>query len=361
MPDEVLDDRRAAIEAAFEQEEKAASTTEASTPPMPAPVPAESTSTETVPVITEPETKSAVTEPTSETKEPVIPVAPSPQDPIFNVEKAPQSWRAPQREKWAKLDPDVRQEIVRRERDITKTLGETAQARQFQSNFVEVVQPYMARIQSLGVAPLAAIHELLKADHVLTTSPKAQRAQYMAKLITDYDVDILELDAALAGKAPVNPVDSRVEALLQERLAPMQQFIESQRQQAMRAEQESGRQVTAAVNSMSDNPKFPHFEAVRQDMADLVEVSARRGRYLTLEQAYVQAVAMNPEVSAQVAQEREANARKTAAAEANRKAQQSLQASSSVSGAPGGTLNGASGAEDRRSVIAAAFDSVGGR
>ena len=40
------------------------------------------------------------------------------------------------------------------------------------------------------------------------------------------------------------------------------------------------------VERMAQDPAFPHFEAVRQDMADVIDISAKRGVYLTLEQAY---------------------------------------------------------------------------
>lgn len=359
MPDEVVvDDRRAAIEAAFEQEEKAAAESAplaAETPPPPAPpVDAPSPPAEH----TEAPAPTSAPAPLPAQAKAGVPPAPPPTE--FDVEKAPQSWRAPQREKWSKLDPDIRQEVMRRERETLKVLGDSATARGFQTQFNETIQPYRARLESLGVDPIRAVHELLRTDWVLSSAPKVQRAQAMAKIITDYDIDIVELDAALAGKTAADPVDARVEQLLMQRLAPFQQYIQTQQQREAEQERRTDETINSSIANMQADPKFPHFQELREDMADVIEIAAKRGVYLSLADAYTRAVAMNPTVSAQVATQQSAEARKQAAEEANRKAQRALGASVSVGGAPGGVPSGASGATDRRSVIAAAFDAAGG-
>jgi hypothetical protein len=352
MADEVID-RRTAIEAAFETVDTGAEpgaapvAAPASTPvESPAPAPAESAAPVAAPA-------------SASAGKPEPPAAPLPNEPIFPVDKAPQSWRAPARAKWEKVDPDIRQEVMRRERETSRVLGETAQARHLSNQFNEIVSPYKARISALGVDPLGAVHELLKADYLLSTAPKAQRAQLMAKLIHDYGVDVLELDSALVGKGPADPVDSRVEQLLQQRLAPFQQYMQNQQRQAQQAEQLSAQEVNQSIETMGTDPKYPHFESLRMDMADVIDLAAKRGLYLSLDQAYNRAIAMNPEVSKQVAAQNETEARRAAAEAANAKAQRALGASISVGGSPGGVPSGASGATDRRSTIAAAFDSLG--
>lgn len=340
-------DRRSTIEAAFEELGKDETT-------APAPPPAEAKTTEDTPP-KEGEHK--------EVTSPAPPPDESQVDTTHAIDKPPQSWRAPQRAKWATLDPDIRQEVMRRERETTRVLGESATARQLHQQFQQVVQPYQAHLEARGVGnqPLVAFHELLKADYILSSAPKVQRAQAMAKLINDYGIDIIELDNALAGKQPTDPVDARVEQLLQQRLAPLQQFLTAQQQREWEADQQSSREINAQVEKMGEDPKYPHFEEVRQDMADLVEISAKRGVFLSLDDAYNRAIAMNPVVSKQVATQREAEAKRTSAQAAHARAQKALNASVSVGGSPGGAPSGASGATDRRSVIAAAFDSIGGR
>jgi hypothetical protein len=112
---------------------------------------------------------------------------------------------------------------------------------------------------------------------------------------------------------------------------------------------------------MEADPKYPHFADLREDMADLIEISAKRGVYLSLDQAYSRAIAMNPDVSQQLAAQRDTEAKKAAAQTANARAQRALNASKSVGGAPTGAPSGSSPATDRRATIAAAFDAAGGR
>lgn len=304
---------------------------------------------------------------------PAVPAAPKPGVPAetqgdakpvktYATDKPPQSWRPAQKAKWAALEPDMRQEIVRRERETERVLGETAQARSVAQAFQQVVQPFMARIQSQGVHPMTAIQELLKADHILVTAPKAQRAQFMAKLIKDYDIDVMALDDALSGsQTATNPVQSEVERLLQERLAPFQQFIQNQNQESERVQQRTAAELQTNIEAMASDPKFAEFDNVREDMADLIDLSAKKGVYLTLEQAYSRAIAMNPEVSQRVQQQLALDQKSASARAAHARAQKALRASSSVGGAPSIVATGATVVNDRRATIAAAFDQLEGR
>ena len=54
---------------------------------------------------------------------------------------------------------------------------------------------------------------------------------------------------------------------------------------------------------MSLDPKYPFFEDVREDMADLIEINAKRGIALTMEQAYDRAVRSNPDTFGQITQQ----------------------------------------------------------
>lgn len=278
------------------------------------------------------------------------------------VEPVPRSWRPAVREKWAKLDPEVRQEVIRRENEMLRAFGESGQARAIAKSFQETVAPYMARIQSTGLDPMKAIQQLLIADNKLTTSAPQQKAAYMAQLIKEYGIDIQALDSALAGEA-IDPVAQRVEQLLGQRLAPIQQLLQNQQymleQQRMAVQQEAAQTVEA----MEANPsKYPHFDVVREDMADLIEMSARRGNMLSLEDAYARAVGMNPTLAAK---QQAALAQQGAVAQAQAQAaqaQKAREASASVRGAPAGVPLGAlSENASLRDTIEAALSQAGGR
>lgn len=352
---------RESLEAAIETVEKPTDTTpvpsQAPTPSNTAPA-TDTGSQEASPVA--PKAQNAA-EPgksvdSSKTSTPIEQVAPAAADPL------PKSWKPTVAEKWKTLDPDVKAEVIRREREMTKAFGENNQVREFHKQFGETVRPFEARLRSVGVSPLQAVGELFKADHILSSAPPTQRAQYVAKLVKDYGVDIRELDAALAGEAAPDPVASRVEQLLAERLAPYQQFMSQQREMAALRDLQVQQEAGATIEQMAaDTAKFPYFEHVREDMADIIEMGAKRGLYFSPEQAYTRALAMNPEWNAQVAAQNQAAAQMSQAQAANAKAQKALGAASSVSGAPGGSPAGVNPNGSLRDTIEAAWAQVAGR
>jgi hypothetical protein len=294
------------------------------------------------------------------TKTPVAP--PGIQAPV--VEPVPKAWKPAAQKAWETLPPEVKAEVTRREREVTKVFGETNVMREQVKQFGELIRPFEARIQSVGFTPLQAVHELLKADHILVTAPSTQRAKFMAQLIKEYGVDIRELDNALAGQAPVDPVKSQLETMLAEKLSPLQSFLAQQQQIARQQDTQIQQDALATIDSMAqDQAKYPHFEQVRADMADVIEMNAKRQVYLTPEQAYQRAVAMNPEWGAQAVAQQQAGQRLSQAQAQNARAQKALNATASVSGAPGGSpVRGGSQADmTLRDTIEAAFSQVEGR
>lgn len=353
MPPE---DLRSTIEAAVAKEEtQAAAPAPAPTPApvaeAPAPTPAEAApAPEAEAKPAEPEAQ----KPEGEEKKPEE-AKPAEEKPRSPVDKAPQSWKPAAKAIWKDLPQSAREEVVRRERQVTQVLAESAQARQLVNQFTDMIQPYRARMESVGLPPIQAVGELLKADHILTTSPPAKRAQFMASLIKEYGVDIRELDNALAGQPAADPTADRLEQLVAQRLQPFQQFVQQQAQQAAMQRQAEQQQTNQTIQSMAaDSAKFPHFFDVKDDMADLIEMQARRGQYLTLEQAYARAVSMNPELTAQ-------SARRQAAEAANSRAQRALNASVSVGGAPNGGPSARAPGSDLRGTIESAFERVNAR
>jgi hypothetical protein len=337
-------DRKDAIEAAFEQHSAPEVEKEA-----PAAEPAAETPTKEEPLV-EPK-------PTDEKSAEATPA----ETDVAQPDKAPQSWKPAARAKWDALDPEVRQEVARRERQTTQVLNESAGARQLQDQFVQAVQPFMGRLQSLNAHPIAAVQELLKVDYFLATAPKNARAQRMAQFIKDYDIDIEALDAALSGRItkdndPAVKNDEVVDRLLQERLAPYQRLLQREQQR----EQEETQALAGTIEAMASDPeKYPYFDKVRFDMADIIDLSIKKGRPETIESAYNKAVQLDPVISQELARKSAAEAATKAAALATSQAQRARRASVSVGGAPTGNILGSPAASDRRAVIAAAFEDAG--
>lgn len=360
-------DRKATLEAALEASNEGLSIEDAVTK-ITTPDNTEVVQTEAADVVKdvqkEPQSDVATHESTTDTElQPKNEVATEDQTLVekpINTDRPPQAWKAANKAKWATVDPEIRQEVLRREHETTRVLNETAEVRQFATQFHQAVQPYLARIQQIG-HPIKAVANLLAADHLLATGPRAQKAQYLAKLIVDYGVDIKELDAALAGAASPNQEYNEVERLVAERMAPVNQFIQQQQHREQLQAQQAQQQVAQVIQQMSSDPKYPYFDQVRETMADLIELKAQKGQTIDLQTAYNMAVAMDPGLSQQVQTTTVRTAQTQQAAAANARAQRALNASSSVSGSPTGSIAGAPKTTDRRAHLEAAFANLEGR
>ena len=134
-------------------------------------------------------------------------------------------------------------------------------------------------------------------------------------------------------------------AALQQALAPIMIERNQVRQQAQQEAQ-------MTVEQMALDPKYPYFEEVRSDMADLIDLAAQKNIPLSLDKAYNLSVQMNPELSAQMDKE----AGMQHASQQHLQAQRAKAAASSVTGAPaGGGSSAAVGDGSLRGTIEAAF------
>lgn len=270
--------------------------------------------------------------------------SPAPAQPAAAGLRAPGSWRPELREHWEKVPAQVQAEIHRREQEINNGLRESHQARAAVASIQQVIQPYMANIQAAANGDaVQAIGTLLQADHTLRHGSPSEKAQLAARIINDFGVDLVALDGILAGKAaPNDPQDAiaqRLRAEMQQQLQPVMGYF----QQMQAAEQQ--RQHAVHANAENDVVQFAaqrgneHFEDVREEMADLMEVAARRGVAMTLKQAYDRALSLDPRFVGEVGKQAE-RARVTAAAEAAQRAKRaavSLPSGAAPSGSPGAT------------------------
>lgn len=250
-------------------------------------------------------------------------------------ERAPASWRPDVREHWAQLPPDVRAEVARREAEMQRTLQETSEARKFAEQLNRVISPYQAFISAENSNPLQAIDNLMGTAARLRTGTAPELAQLMAGMVKQFGVGrfgnqfIEALDSALAGEVPrVDPQQAQLQQAIQQQLAPVQQFM-TQFQQAQAAQAE--RAQSEAANEVQQFLERAEFgEDVREDMADLLEIAQRRGRDLSLQDAYRQACLANPRVR----QVLEGRAKQRGAQQLTGAAQKAKAAAVSVSGAP---------------------------
>lgn len=272
---------------------------------------------------------------------------------------APVGWRTQAKSEWAKIPKAAQEEILRRENETAKALSTTKNARQHFDEFNQTVAPFMPLIRAQNSTPMAAVKNLMTTAAGLTIGSPQQKAQIVAEMIGNFGIDIEMLDKVLQGQVQNGPRQqpagtSSVEVAIQRQLGPIYDFMNSVQQSRAQREEQMRADADEAVAKFAETHDF--FDDLRDDIADLMEMNANRGRNMTMDQAYKIAVSNHPEYS-QITSQRRAAAN---AGQKNGAVARARNAASSVRGSPAvgsPTKESAS----RRDDIMAAWDDADSR
>lgn len=317
------DDLRATIEAAFEEVTQA----EEAVP--------EAAEIAEVPTVETTDAETALDVPAPDAEEP------APQEPEIDP---PQSWGAEYKDEFRNLPPKMKEIIAKREHQreafLSQQMNEIAP-------FRKAIEQWTGYFSTLNVHPVAAIGELIEAEHALRSGTPGIKAQMLKKLAQDYGVDVRALAAEQANQPPPDPVLQRVapyiqqqQELLRQQEARLRQ-VEQQRQAEMQAAQQARNhqvlseiQAFASAKTEAGAPAHPHFDDVLEDIQVLAEIERRAGRTPDLKQLYDKAIYANPNTREKLfAAQRQAAEQKRIADERARAAK-AAKAGASVSGSP---------------------------
>lgn len=243
------------------------------------------------------------------------------------AEKVPPSlhWGAAAAEHWSELPDPVKQQILKREKDIERKIQENGRAANLGKKFADALRPYQQVLQMEGADPVTAVANLGRVSQTLRMGTPQEKAQTVASIIKDYAVDIATLDTVLSAQLNGQPVPQQsaqpnIQEEVQRALQPM---LEQQRnQQRQRTQQE--------LSAFAKKAEF--FPYVRQQMATIMEVGARNGQQVSLAEAYKQACIGNREVQ-QVLMKR---SKERKLLQGKKAAETRQNAASTVRGAPSG-------------------------
>lgn len=220
------------------------------------------------------------------------------------TEPIPDTWRKEAKEKWATVDPVVRAEIVKREGDIAKYVGETQGAVKVAGALETMTKPYMPLFEKYGVNPWQHISSLLQGHHQLLFGSPEQKVGMFKQLASDAGIDLAAV-ASGTGNAE-NPLLSTVHAL-QQRLANLEAGVSGVTSTVQAARVGELEQQVLAY--MQDTEAHPFFEEVTEEIKHFITTKAAK----TLDEAYNLAVMANP-LTKQKMIDRETTKRSEAAA-----------------------------------------------
>ena len=207
----------------------------------------------------------------------------------------------------------------------------------------EAINPFVPELQSQGIHPAAWINNLGRAHMILSKAPYEQKVQMFHRLAQDYGVNLNQ------STEPQQPVDAYTQQLMQQ-LYQVNQEVSTIKG---RFEQEEQARLSNEIERVRSNrERFPHFDMVREEMAQLLEL----GKAQDLETAYAKAVRLNDEVWAMEQERLLTDARKQAS-KASQVARAKATAVSPKSVTPSGTQAKVD-AKDRRSLLMAGLAEV---
>jgi hypothetical protein len=214
----------------------------------------------------------------------------------------------------------------------------------------EAIGQFTPELQKHGIHPVAWINNLGRAHYTLANGNPEQKVQMLHRLAQDYGIQLNQDALQMPEQAYVDPYQQQ---LMQQLQATQQQV---QQLSAIREQEENARLNQEIQRVSSDRERFPHFEMVREDMAQLLE----RGLAQDLESAYAKAVRMNDEAY-RLEQDKLLKSVNTQASKAQQVAKAKATAVSPKSVTPSGQV-AKTDAKDRRSLLLANLaDAEGGR
>ena len=274
--------------------------------------------------------------------------------------KRPTTWKKEYVEVWNKMQegkPLDKAEFVKfaeyanqREAEYKKGVSaykaEADNARQL----TEAIGPFVPELQKHGIHPVTWIQSLGRAHYTLANGTYEQKINAFNRLAQDYGIQLNSDSLQMPEQAYVDPYQQQ---LMQQLQATQQQV---QQLSAIREQEENARLSNEISRVSSNKERFPHFDMVREDMAQLLE----RGIAQDLETAYAKAVRINDEAY-KLEQDKLLRSASTQASKAQQVAKAKATAVSPRSVTPSGQVKGTD-AKDRRSLLMANLADVeGGR
>jgi len=222
-----------------------------------------------------------------------------------------------------------------RESEYKKGVSTYKMEADYAKDLRDAIAPFENELQKRNLQAPQYIAALAKADQVLTHAPYEQKVQLFQQLAQSYGINLNNGQSA--------PVDAYQQQLMNQ-LYRVNQDVS---QIKSRYEQEETQRLQGEIQKFSsDVEHYPHFELVREEMAQLLE----RGQAQDLKTAYTKAIRLNDEVWAKEQDRLLSDARKQAS-KATQVAKAKAAAVSPRSVTPNGQVN-ATDKKDRRSILA---------
>jgi hypothetical protein len=265
--------------------------------------------------------------------------------------KRPTTWKKEYKEIWDKMEKGEqigRDDFVKfaeyanqRESEYQRGVSTYKAEADEAKSLKEAIIPFVPELQRQNINPATLINNLTRAHMILSTAPQHQKQQMIQRLAADYGVQFNP-------SGQVQQLDPYAQQLMNQ-LQTVNQEVSVIKN---RFAQEENNRLIGEIESFKSGGNAPHFELVREEMAQLLEL----GKAQDLKTAYKLAVRINDEAWA-LEQEKLISGARQQSSKANQIAKAKAAAVSPRSVTPSGQSTNGSDKKDRRSLIAEQLNS----
>ena len=259
------------------------------------------------------------------------------------VDEAPKGLSVGMRENWKNLDSQTKDEFKRYEERIGGMAQKYAHDARRAQAMDKVMQPYSQLMQMNG-GPQNILPGLLQTGAALQTGNEVERARTVASLISQFQVNPAQVAGFLKGENPEPSQNEQIQQMINKQMAPVHQQLQQYQQRDQQMREQGQEQIKGKIREFAQANEF--YGDLSETMADIMDIAARNGREMGLQEAYDAAAWQHPEIR-----------KVMLARQSQGQVQQRKRAASSIHGTPGGEGSSASPA-DLRSTLEQAFQNA---
>jgi hypothetical protein len=235
----------------------------------------------------------------------------------------PSSWKKEHWEAFDKLDPTVQAYILQRETEAARGVSAYKQEWDRAKPLVQAYEPHRQDFERWGIDPGAQFSKYVEIHKGLALGTPEQKLGMLMRLATDYKIPVEQMFTQQNGQLYFNP-QIQPHATPQ---PPAEQFNPQSIERTVQAVIQKERTQAEIVSMSNDSQKYPHFETVRETMAQLLDA----GIATDLPGAYEAALALPQHRELQQAALQQAQATEEAARKAKATAEAQRARAAAVS------------------------------
>ena len=235
----------------------------------------------------------------------------------------PASWSATAKAAFAKADPVIQREVLKREAYMMNGAAQWQSKGERLNRLDAVLAPRRERFQLAGFDDAQAIQSLLAAQDYLERDP-VNALVYLAR---QSGVDLRTVAQQLGGgQAQAPQLPPQLQPLVQQ-VQTLTHAVAQQQQASVEARRT---EFLGQVDAFARDPANLYFENVREKMSELI----RSGQAADLPSAYEQAIWSSPEIRPLLLRRQQDELVAQTRTQASAKAAQARHASGSITGSP---------------------------